>query len=330
MTSQKLTLKISSMKNRLLANKENQPPSQQSQSPAPKEPQNAKWTSEDDATLVDKLKEAQMEGNQPDNNFKKPAFVAAAVVLVQSHKTSGGAPKTFTNCSQNWGTLKAMCLVVQQLRELSGFGWDDTRKKVTAEEDVWDNYIASHPEAKPWRTNPFPLYDDIIGLIDGRYATGEGDEPSLPLPHPYEEQVDQDDMGTADGHPESNLDLDGEEKSQDSIEVSQSSKRKCAASGSPTPASASKRLRTKVTGPSAILGIADALSAVTSSLSRPDPSISQLIGDVPSTPKRRIAAIKAVCVDDALATAEHTQAIALFTKNIAIADAYSAISDDVL
>ncbi|EGO29747.1 hypothetical protein SERLADRAFT_413111 [Serpula lacrymans var. lacrymans S7.9] len=35
-----------------------------------------------------------------------------------------------------------MCLVVQQLQELSGFGWDDTRKKVTAEEDVWDNYIA--------------------------------------------------------------------------------------------------------------------------------------------------------------------------------------------
>ncbi|EGN91567.1 hypothetical protein SERLA73DRAFT_164443 [Serpula lacrymans var. lacrymans S7.3] len=295
MTSQKLTLKISSMKNRLLANKENQPPSQQSQSSAPKEPQNAKWTSEDDATLVDKLKEAQME-----------AFVAAAVVL-----------------------LKAMCLVVQQLQELSGFGWDNTRKK--------DNYIAPHPEAKPWRTNPFPLYNDIIGLIDGRYATGEGafhipeiDEPSLPSPHPYEEQVDQDDVGTADSHLESDLDLDGEEKSQDSIEVSQNLKHKCAASGSPTPASASKRLCTKVTGPSAILGIADALSAVASSLSHPDPSISQLIDDVPSTPKRRIAAFKAVCVDDALATAECTQAIALFTKNIAIADAYSAISDDVL
>ncbi|EGO04953.1 hypothetical protein SERLA73DRAFT_157755 [Serpula lacrymans var. lacrymans S7.3] len=294
------------MKNRLLANKENQPPSQQSQSPAPKEPQNAKWTSEDDATFVDKLKEAQME----------------AVVLVQSHKTSGGAPKTYLQNVANIG---------------EHFGWDNTRKKVTAEKDVWDNYIASHPEAKLWCTNPFPFYDNIIGLIDGHYATGEGafhipeiDEPSLPSPHPYKEQVDQDDVGTVDGHPESDLDLDGEEKSQDSIEVSQSSKHKCAASGSPTPASASKRLCTKVTGPSAILGIADALSAMASSLSRPDPSISQLINDVPSIPKRRIAAIKAVCVDDALSTAKRTQAIALFTKNIAIADAYSAISDDVL
>ncbi|EGO30752.1 hypothetical protein SERLADRAFT_432375 [Serpula lacrymans var. lacrymans S7.9] len=307
------------MKNRLLANKENQPPSQQSQSPAPKEPQNAKWTSEDDATFVDKLKEAQMEGNQLNNNFKKSAFVAVAVVL------------------PTLGNIKGYVPCCSAAPRAASFGWDNTRKKVTAEKDVWDNYIASHPEAKLWCTNPFPFYDNIIGLIDGHYATGEGafhipeiDEPSLPSPHPYKEQVDQDDVGTVDGHPESDLDLDGEEKSQDSIEVSQSSKHKCAASGSPTPASASKRLCTKVTGPSAILGIADALSAMASSLSRPDPSISQLINDVPSIPKRRIAAIKAVCVDDALSTAKRTQAIALFTKNIAIADAYSAISDDVL
>ncbi|EGO03202.1 hypothetical protein SERLA73DRAFT_149600 [Serpula lacrymans var. lacrymans S7.3] len=243
MTSQKLTLKISSMKNRLLANKENQPPSQQSQSPAPKEPRNAKWTSEDDATLVDKLNKAQMEGNQPDNNFKKPAFVAAAVVLVHQRHLQ----------------------IVADIGE---------QKKVTAEEDVWDNYIAR-----------------LMSLL---------------CPHLILMRSKWIKMSTADGHPESDLDLDGEEKSQDSIEVSQSSKRKCAASGSPTPASAA------------------------SSLSCPDPSIFQLIGDVPSTPKRRIAAIKAVCVDNALATAERTQAIALFTKNIAIADAYSAISDDVL
>ena len=25
---------------------------------------------------------------------------------------------------------------------LSGFGWDEERKKVTAEDGVWDNYIA--------------------------------------------------------------------------------------------------------------------------------------------------------------------------------------------
>ncbi|EGO04940.1 hypothetical protein SERLA73DRAFT_149253 [Serpula lacrymans var. lacrymans S7.3] len=195
-------------------------------------------------------------------------------MLVQSHKTSGGASKTSTNCSQCWGT---------QLRELSGFGWDDTRKKVTvtAKEDVWNNYIA---------ICLCLIQKQSHRLIDGHYATGKSafyipgvDEHFLPSSYPYKEQVDQDDVGTVDGHPESDLDLDGEEKSQISL-----------------------------------------------LLSCPNPSIFQLIGDVPSTLKRRIAVIKATCADDALAIAERTQTIALFTKNTAIADVYSAISNNVI
>jgi hypothetical protein len=31
----------------------------------------------------------------------------------------------------------------------------------------------AHPEAKKWRDTPFPYYDEIHGLIDGKHATGE-------------------------------------------------------------------------------------------------------------------------------------------------------------
>ena len=31
-----------------------------------------------------------------------------------------------------------------------------------------------HKKAKMWRTKPFPLYDDILPLVEGRHATGEG------------------------------------------------------------------------------------------------------------------------------------------------------------
>ncbi|KIK42150.1 hypothetical protein CY34DRAFT_107000 [Suillus luteus UH-Slu-Lm8-n1] len=101
-------------------------------------------------------------------------FTAAAKALKDSHKTSGGAPKTSKSCSRRWATLKANCLVVQKLRELSGFGWDEMRKIVIASDKVWDDYLEAHPEAKVWRSTPFPLYDDIIVLIDGCHATGDG------------------------------------------------------------------------------------------------------------------------------------------------------------
>ncbi|KAG2030360.1 hypothetical protein BDR03DRAFT_987152 [Suillus americanus] len=93
-------------------------------------PQNAKWISGDDATLLTSLN-TFANGNSADNAmFKSAAFTAAAKALKDSHKTSGGAPKTAQSCSRHWSTLKANCLIVQKLRELSGFGWDEMRKIV--------------------------------------------------------------------------------------------------------------------------------------------------------------------------------------------------------
>ncbi|KAJ8583548.1 hypothetical protein M405DRAFT_937154, partial [Rhizopogon salebrosus TDB-379] len=107
---------------------------------ARKFPRNAKWVPADDATLVDTLK-AFADGNSADNGtFKTVAFTTAAKSLKDSHKLSGGAPKTAKTCSHRWATLKANCLVVQKLCELSGFGWDESKNIVVATDKVWDDY----------------------------------------------------------------------------------------------------------------------------------------------------------------------------------------------
>jgi hypothetical protein len=90
--------------------------------------------------------------------------------------------------------LKSEFIEVKKLREQSGFGWDDARKMVTATADVWEKYLAvglcymcisehflmpaycvtkAHPKAKPWRKKAFPLYDDMLELVEGIVATGE-------------------------------------------------------------------------------------------------------------------------------------------------------------
>jgi hypothetical protein len=84
-----------------------------------------------------------------------------------------------------------------------------------------------------------------------------------------------------------------------------------------------KRSNAKLTGPAAILGVADALESVATSFTAP----TSFLDDVPSTPKRRINAIQAVCTDASLSSDERAKVVALFTKDVAIADAYSAISD---
>ncbi|KAG1823872.1 uncharacterized protein BJ212DRAFT_1476722 [Suillus subaureus] len=229
-------------------------------------PRNAKWLSGDDATLLDSLK-TFADGNSADNGtFKSAVFTAAAKALKDSHKTSGGAPKTSKSCSHCWATL-------------SGFGWDETRKIVIASDKVWDDYLEAHSKAKVWCSTPFPLYDDIIVLVDGCHAMGDGalhinsveHETSPPWP--------------------STLVLDDE----DDVFV----------------------------GEDAILGVADALESVATSFTAP----TNFLNDVPSTLKHHLNAIQAVCTDASLSSDECAKVVALFTKDVAIADAYTAISD---
>jgi hypothetical protein len=79
---------------------------------ARKFPRNAKWVPADDATLVDTLK-AFADGNSADNGtFKTVAFTTAAKSLKDSHKLSGGAPKTAKTCSRRWATVSMFFFLI--------------------------------------------------------------------------------------------------------------------------------------------------------------------------------------------------------------------------
>ena len=64
--------------------------------------------------------------------------------------------------------------MVEQLRNASGFGWEDASKRVVATDAVWDTYIKAHKKAAQWRHTPFPLYDETQYLVKGVVATGAG------------------------------------------------------------------------------------------------------------------------------------------------------------
>jgi hypothetical protein len=63
----------------------------------------------------------------------------------------------------------------------SGFGWDETAGIFTASTDVWDSYIAKHPEAKKFRDLPLPFYDSMMIIFTGTFATGKYSKSSCCL-----------------------------------------------------------------------------------------------------------------------------------------------------
>jgi hypothetical protein len=52
-----------------------------------------KWTSADEALLIEALVKEKLKGNCGDNNLKPVAYTACEVVLAGSEKVSGGSRK---------------------------------------------------------------------------------------------------------------------------------------------------------------------------------------------------------------------------------------------
>ncbi|MFQ6636667.1 hypothetical protein Gotur_013268 [Gossypium turneri] len=46
----------------------------------------------------------------------------------------------------------------------SGFGWDEHRQLVVAEDAVWNSYLNSHKEVSQFRHRSFPYYDQLTAI----------------------------------------------------------------------------------------------------------------------------------------------------------------------
>ena len=63
--------------------------------------------------------------------------------------------------------LKKDYRTVYDIRENSGFEWDETRQLATADKKTWDEYIVANPRAQTFRTKPFVLCDDLELIYTG-------------------------------------------------------------------------------------------------------------------------------------------------------------------
>ncbi|XP_052489724.1 uncharacterized protein At2g29880-like [Gossypium raimondii] len=99
----------------------------------------------------------------------------------------------------------------------SGFGWDEHRQLVVAEDAVWDSYLNSHKEAGQFRHRSFPYYNHLTAIYVRDQATGKDAQTTADVI----EEINVQDVHTADINEERNEFYDCEaDVSLDEMDVS--------------------------------------------------------------------------------------------------------------
>ncbi|CAN1127805.1 hypothetical protein LINPERPRIM_LOCUS29840 [Linum perenne] len=68
--------------------------------------------------------------------------------------------------------FKDKFMATLELKEASGFGWDDARGCVIAEEGVFAEWVKSHPKAAGLNTKPLPFFDELSKVFGVNHAMG--------------------------------------------------------------------------------------------------------------------------------------------------------------
>ncbi|CAN1182418.1 hypothetical protein LINPERHAP2_LOCUS35953 [Linum perenne] len=76
---------------------------------------------------------------------------------------------------------------VQELRRLSGAGWDDVKKAVDIDDTSYAKYVEKHPHCAKLNRVPFPCYDGLEKVFGKICATGKSaignEELDQPVPN---------------------------------------------------------------------------------------------------------------------------------------------------
>ncbi|KAF5455319.1 hypothetical protein F2P56_024911 [Juglans regia] len=138
------------------------------------------WTPEMDRYFIDLMLEQVGKGNRFDDHlFSKRAwkhmtslfnarfkFQYEKDVLKNRHKT-----------------LRNLYKAVKNLLDQRGFSWDEKRRMVTADNNIWDDYIKVHPDARSFRIKSIPYYSDLCTIYGNATSEQKGNNvPELTLP----------------------------------------------------------------------------------------------------------------------------------------------------
>ncbi|KAL5170123.1 putative serine/threonine-protein kinase WNK5 [Glycine soja] len=129
------------------------------------------WTMEDTNELLHLLVDAMNRGLRDANGSLSKQNVERIILPQLNAKTK--FPKTYSHYLSRMKWFRNQYNMMSTLmRNNSGFGWDPIGKTFTAHEDVWKDYLKSHPSHSKLRGKSMVDYEYLKIIVGGGVSSG--------------------------------------------------------------------------------------------------------------------------------------------------------------
>ncbi|MFQ6624385.1 hypothetical protein Gotur_003764, partial [Gossypium turneri] len=134
-----------------------------------------KWVPKEDAALISCMVNLHNVGTfNADTRFKAGYLNELEKMLEKA--LPNAMLKAKPNIESRIRLLKRDWSIVYDMlngQNNSGFGWDEHRQLVVAEDAAWNSYLNSHKEAGQFRHHSFPYYEQLTAIYAQDRATGK-------------------------------------------------------------------------------------------------------------------------------------------------------------
>ncbi|CAH2072013.1 unnamed protein product [Thlaspi arvense] len=118
------------------------------------------WHPPMDRYFIELMLDQARTGNQIDGVFRKQTWTE----MVNLFNVKFESNFNVDVLKNRYKTLRRQFKAIKSLLRSDGFGWDDERQMVTADDNVWQDFIKAHRDARQFMTRPIPYYKDLCVL----------------------------------------------------------------------------------------------------------------------------------------------------------------------
>ncbi|KAI3966669.1 hypothetical protein MKW92_014092 [Papaver armeniacum] len=152
------------------------------------------WTPTMDRYFIGIMVDQVRKGNKSGNVFRKKAW-KHMVVLFNTKFRLQLDKEVLRNRAKK---LRILYLAMRTLLNKDEFHWDETRQMIAADDNVWDDYLKLHPEARSYRTKTLPNYSNLGVVYGCEPATGRLNQ--LDQIHDSKDQEVKNEVGPGSSH----------------------------------------------------------------------------------------------------------------------------------